>query len=147
MIFEFREQDWGTNREIFGGNLGYSDFRTFTAIEIFVDPAEEGEGFIDSDLAISGEFYSLYLEGSYNGSSFVYRSKVSFDKLLDHATVTINEDRETLDIRLSNTISEFIIDPQTNEIIDPTDENNSAQIDSLFEVSINVEATSKSSLF
>lgn len=145
-ILRYRKADAGSNAPVFAGEIGF-DFNTFTSIEMFVQQPDPQDNIPDRDLIDDGERYSIFMEGTYNGEPFEYKSKFTFTELLDFASaVTINGEEETLFILLRSDVQDFLIDPETGQVLDPRDADNADTIDSLISESFSVEASSEASL-
>lgn len=144
-ILRYRDSDTG-NAPVFAGQLGF-DFSTFTSIEMFIQQPDPQDNIPDRDLIDDGERYSIYMEGTYNGEAFEYQSKFTFNELLDFSSaVTIDGEEETLLILLLSDVADFMIDPETGQVLDPRQEENTDTIASLISQSFSVEASAEASI-
>lgn len=144
-ILRYAESNAGSDISVFAGQIGFQ-YDTFTAIEIFIQQPDPQDNIPDRDLITAEDRYSIFIEGTYNGEEFVYRSKTSFTKLMDFDSISINGEEETLAILLRSDVQSFLIDPETGQILDPREESNSETIDALIEESFSVEASAEQSL-
>lgn len=136
----------GQDEEIIATPIQY-DFENFTGVELLVDKANQDDAIDDDDFKDGDETYAFIFKGKYNGNDFVYRSKVQFSKLFEFpSTVTLTADKETLVLRILTNVEEWIVDPDTDQVIDPTDTQNISKIDSLLEVSLGVDAYADTSV-
>lgn len=144
-ILRYTESNAGSNISVFAGQIGF-EFDTFTGIEIFIQQPDPQDNIPDRDLISGGERFSIFIEGTYNGEEFVYRSKTSFAKLMDFSTISIDGEEETLAILLKSDVQDFFINPETGQVLDPGQESNSETIDALIQESFSVEASARQSL-
>lgn len=140
LIMEYRTEKNGEDELVLSVNIGYEDFKQFNGMELFVAPPAEDDNIQDNDFFGSEKNYSLVIKGEHNGNSFVYNSNVSFEETFEFPVVDLTGDDPHIVIRLLLDIEDILIDPSTDQILDPENEDNKAVIDSLTQSSINLEA-------
>jgi len=143
MIFFYREEMSNKNL-VLGVELGFQEVDRFNGYEMFLRPVEELSNVDDRDFFGSEENYSVIAIGEFNGEEFIYNSTLSFDKFQDFSTIQVGQDSETLIIDKSIIISDLFIDDSEERIIDPTDPDNEALINSNFEEKLTIEGYSLS---
>lgn len=137
----------GEYNNVVEGNIAFEDINTFTAIKLFIDKLGSGESVSDPDFSGSDQNYSIVVRGTYNGTDFFYRSQTSFERQLDFAgPVDLGSDSKTLQINILTNVNNFMVDPETNEILSPNESSNTAVIDSLLRKSLNVNASAMNTL-
>ncbi|MDZ7771926.1 MAG: hypothetical protein U5K31_04195 [Balneolaceae bacterium] len=146
IILNYDASNSGIENFIFAGELGYDDFNDFNAFEYFVNPPPDSISVPDTDLVSGGSRYSIYMKGTYNGEDFEYHSSSNLNHRLTFETVSIGADKEILKLRIVCFVDEFLVDPQTQQILDPRESSNTDRIDQLLMESLDVEASSESTI-
>lgn len=147
-ILQYEARNSGLDSDQFAGELGYDDFDVFTGLELFIAPPPDSISVPDTDIVASGERFSIVLKGNFNGSEFEYKSRAELNRLLDFdSAVNIGGESEILRVRLLTDVRDFMIDPEADRILSPTDPADSSAIKTRLENSFDVEAFSESDLF
>jgi len=146
IILSFDSNNLNNDEVVFQAAIGFEDFRSFKALDVFVEKAEQTDSIFDQDLKTPNDTYSFVLKGTFNDQSFTYQSQVKFQKLFEFDPITLDENTETLQLRILTDILDFMIDRQTREILSPNNPDDIVKIDSLLEVSLLLDASATSSL-
>jgi len=147
LIFRYTDSNAGNDEQVFAGSFGFAQFDVFSGMEIFLEPVQPEDSIGDPDLFEDGDGITLFFSGQFNGEAFEYKSTFVDSVLFDFSSnVELNEDRETLKIRLLSDISDFLIDPVSDNIISPVDDANRSKIDSLYKIALQLEATAEQSI-
>ncbi|MBO6585828.1 MAG: hypothetical protein JJ953_06960 [Gracilimonas sp.] len=126
-------------RLVIGVGLTIADNAVFNSYTMFLRPVAQGSNIVDDDFIGSNGNYSIIIKGTYNGKNFTYRSKANFTKELTFEDVKLNDDDETIVIIKSLDLKDVFYDENDN-LIDPTNSDNSSQIIENIENSLTVEA-------
>lgn len=137
----------GLDETVLQNNIGYDDFSRFRAIRLFVAEPKEDDVVQDSDLKTVNDSWSTVIKGTYNGNAFTFKSKLAFDKLYEFEEVAeLTGDKETLLVRILTEASEWVLDAETDQIIDPTRSENASAINANIEASLKVEGSAVTTL-
>lgn len=137
----------GLDETVLQNNIGYDDFSRFRAIRLFVAEPKEDDVVQDADLKTINDSWSTVIKGTYNGNSFTFKSKLTFDKLYEFEEVAeLTADKETLLIRILTNVENWVVDAQTDQILDPTRSENTSAINANIEASLEVEGSAVTTL-
>ncbi len=147
-VILFYEDAYAGNESFqFASEMGYDDFNTFTGFEFNISPPPADLNINDQDLVTDGERFSIVMKGTYNGDDFLYKSKAELNRLLNFSSdVHLDDDAETLKLRVVIDVADVMVDGESGRILSPTDPDDASQIDSQIEQSIRVEASAKSAV-
>ncbi|MGN8226349.1 hypothetical protein [Gracilimonas sp. BCB1] len=137
-IFGF-DKNATQERLVISVGLSIADNATFNRYTMFLRPVAEGSNVIDDDFRSSNGNYSIIVKGVYNGKNFNFRTRTNFTKELFFEDVKVNDDDETIVIIKSVDLKDVFYDENDN-LIDPTNSENSSQIIENIESSIALEA-------
>lgn len=133
---------------VLGVNIGFEDFQVFKAMELFISPPADGDNIQDGEFFGENDNFSLIIKGSYNDEAFTHRSGIDFNKLFEFASeVEVNNEDETLVLRLFVDTRDLFFRDGEDEIINPFEEENEAVIDSLLEAHLSLEAFAADRVF
>lgn len=141
LVMTYRSEFNGEDENVLSANIGFDDIDRFQGIQLFVRPPQDTDNIQDSDFFGNPDNFSFVFRGSYNSQNFEYKSNTTFDKFFDFAsTIELNNEEETLIVRVTLNVSDIVIDEAENAIMDPKVTGNQAKIDSLLGEQINIEA-------
>lgn len=140
LIMAYRTEKNGEDELVLSVNIGYEDLEQFNGMELFIAPPTDKDNIQDSDFFGDDGNYSLIIKGEYNGDKFIHESNVTFHEIYEFPLVDLSDDEPHIVIRVLLNIENMIINPSTDKILDPHNEDDKAVIDSLTQVSINIEA-------
>lgn len=145
LVMRYTDRD-GLDAIVIESNIGF-DFSRFTGIHLFIAEPNDDDAIDDPELRDGSETYAVIINGTYNGDEFSYRSQLQHDEIFEFdSTVRLDADEETLRVRVLTDVVNWIIDPQTDQILDPTIPDNSTRINQLIAESLSVEGDSYRSL-
>lgn len=133
------DQNATEERLVISVGLSIADNVTFNSYKMFLRPVAESSNILDDDFKSSTGNYSIVIKGQFNGKNFRYRSKADFNKELSFEEVKVDDDNETIVIIKSVDLKDVFYDENDN-LLDPTDSENSAQIIENIESAIQVNA-------
>lgn len=145
LIMGYRASNNGDDNLVVRANIGYEDLSTFNGLDLFIAPPDNST-VQDDDFYGSEKNYSLVIKGSYNGSNFRYRSDPNFTKNIEFPQVELTESKQTLVLRMLMDVKQIMTNKQ-GELIDPSDQENKAKIDSLMQENIGIEAFAINGIF
>ena len=141
LVMTYRSEFNGEDETVLSANIGFEDITQFQGIQLFVRPPQDSDNIQDNDFFGDPDNFSFVLRGSYNSQNFEYKSNTNFDKFFDFAsTIELNNEEETLVVRVTFNVSDIVVDEAENTILDPKDTGNQAKIDSLLKDQINIDA-------
>lgn len=141
LVMTYRNQFEGEDETIVAANIGIDDFRGFKGMRVFIDTPKEGDNISDNQFFGSSDNYSFILTGSFNGKNFTYLSSPVFEKNFPFdSSIELTNENETLFSKIFYDMSEVLIDNENNQLLDPTNPDNQATIDSLLQESLEIEA-------
>lgn len=146
LVMKYDERNLGADEVVIEGALGVVDIKRFNGIKLFIDQVKTQDNIVDQEFRTGGEQFSFILKGEFNGMNFTHFSKVKFDKLFNFETVEVSPETETILVRVLSEVNSFMIDRETQAVLNPDNDRDAAKIDSLLEVSLNVEAEAATSL-
>lgn len=129
------------DRLVLSAPLGFENIDVFESYQIFVNRVRDTDQILDDDFFGDSDNYSIIAKGLYNGRRFTFRSTYSFDKhFLFDEKVALDDERETLLIRVLLDIENVFLESGGGAILNPFEENNRSIIVSQFQNNITVEA-------
>lgn len=142
LVMTYRSLFEGEDETVFSASIGLDDFRGFKGLTLFIDTPNEGDNILDNDFFADPDNFSFIITGSINNRDFTYRSSPVFEKDFPFASnVELSNENETLFVKLTYDLSEVLLDSENNKVLDPTNPDNQAIIDSLLQESLNIEVT------
>jgi len=147
LVMTYRDIFEGEDETIVAANIGIDNFQGFKSLKIFIDTPQEGDDIMDNDFFGDPNNFSFIITGSFNNKNFTYRSGPVFDKNFPFDTeIELSNENETLLARVAYDMREILVDTGNNQILDPDNPDNQAVIDSLFQESLNIEASAINTL-
>lgn len=147
LVMTYRSLFEGEDETIVSANIGIDELQGFKGLEIFIDTPQEGDDIVDNDFFGDPNNFSFIITGSYNGQNFRYRSGPVFSKNFPFANnIQLSNENETLLTRITYDMREVLVDAESNQILDPDNPDNRAIIDSLLQVSLDIEASAINTL-
>jgi len=147
LVMTYRDIFEGEDETIVAANIGIDNFQGFKSLKIFIDTPQEGDDIVDNDFFGDPNNFSFIITGSFNNKNFTYRSGPVFDKNFPFDTeIELSNENETLLARVAYDMREILVDTGNNQILDPDNPDNQAVIDSLFQESLNIEASAINTL-
>lgn len=131
---------------VLGADIGYEDLTHYSGMDLFIAPPVNSANIQDNDFFGDENNYSLIIKGSYNEKIFTYRSSPNFEKNFEFEEVVLTESEPTLVLRVLLDAEEILTGEEGN-LLDPDNEENKATIDSLMQISVELEAFSANNPF
>lgn len=136
----FFNDELDTENLVISTSIGFPDLDRFVGYDIFVQPVRSSDNIADSEFFGDPNNFSLVINGSVNGESFMYRSNPEFVQQFSYPEARLTFRNETLLLEMTLEALNVLVD-EDGSIIDPRDEENSDTIDERFRQNITVSAS------
>ena len=148
LVMNYRSEFQGDDQNILTANVGFEDINEFAGMDLFIAPPQGGDNIQDTEFFGDPNNFSYIIRGTFNGESFDFKSSISFEKSYTfNNTVQLNDEIETMIIRLTSDVRQIFVDSENNRILDPAIEDNKAVLNTMFKNSISVEASASDEIF
>jgi hypothetical protein len=141
LIFAYTE-DIEQERLIIEVGLGINNDLAFNGYTMFLEPVDDRSSIFDDDFFGGEENYSIVIRGTIGEEEFEFKSSAIFDKEFPFDRVEVDELNETLVIRKTIDLEEFLTSSQ-GTLIDPRNPANEQLLVNSIEENLQLSVTSE----
>ena len=139
-IFSYNDEATQENL-ILSTLLGFDGINDFVSYEMFVEPVRNSDRLSDTEFLGNSNNYSIVMNGRVNSADFSFKSSTSINKKFQFPVIEIRGNNETLLIKKTVDMDNLLFTDDGATFVDPSEGTNTATIDSLFKLNINIEAS------